>query len=261
MRIVQLADLHFGAENPRAMDAAAAQIADLEPDVIVVSGDMTQRGKHDEFEAARNWIDALDRPTLIVPGNHDTPLLNLVSRASSPFQRHHGYFEDHSAPQCVGDIRIDGLNTARGWQVRSNWAEGSVRLAHLEDILDEDAGDDTIRMLACHHPFRSPSDAPLRTRTRRGAAASELLAASPVSVLLTGHVHTPHAELITEATGSYLAITAGTLSTRLRSAPAAFNSLDISDGALRVNTHDFDGTDFQPRRLGTWSANEPHRQF
>lgn len=261
MRIVQLADLHFGAEDPRAMDAAAAQIADLQPDVIVVSGDMTQRGRHDEFEAARTWIDALDRPTLIVPGNHDTPLLNLVSRASSPFQRHHGYFEDHSTPQCVGDIRIDGLNTARGWQVRSNWAEGSVRLAHLEDILDEHAGDDMIRMLACHHPFRSPRDAPLRTRTRRGAAASEILAASRVSVLLTGHVHTPHAELITEATGSYLAITAGTLSTRLRSAPAAFNSLDISGDAMTVNTHNFDGGEFQLRLLGTWSATEPCRQL
>lgn len=261
MRIVQLADLHFGAEDRRAMDAAVAQIADLQPDVIVVSGDMTQRGRHDEFDAARTWIEAFSRPTLIVPGNHDTPLLNLVSRASSPFQRHHGYFEDHALPQCLGGIRIDGLNTARGWQVRSNWAEGSVRLAHLEDILDQRAGDGTIRMLACHHPFRSPRDAPLRTRTRRGAAASEILAASPISILLTGHVHTPHAELITEATGAYLAITAGTLSTRLRSAPAAFNSLDISGDAVTVSTHNFDGAGFQPRLLGAWSATEPCRQL
>ena len=252
MRIVQLADLHFGAEDPRAMQAAAEQIADMQPDMIVVSGDMTQRGRHDEFAAARAWIEALNRPTLIVPGNHDTPLLNLVSRASRPFQRHRDYFDPYASSQCIGDIRVDGLNTARGWQARSNWAEGSVRLAHLEEILDEPADEDTIRMLACHHSFRSPTDAPLRTSTRRGAAASEMLAASDVSVLLTGHVHTPHAELIEESTGSYLAISAGTLSTRLRSAPAAFNSLDISGESLVVQTHDFHGTEFRARALGTW---------
>jgi 3',5'-cyclic AMP phosphodiesterase CpdA len=261
MRIVQLADLHFGAEDARAMDAAAARIGDLQPDVIVVSGDMTQRGRHDEFAAARVWIDALSRPTLIVPGNHDTPLINLVARASRPFQRHRDYFDHYAPSQSIGDIRIDGLNTARGWQVRSNWAEGSVRLAHLKDILGVHAGEDTIRILACHHPFRSPKDAPLRTRTRRGAAASEMLAASKISVLLTGHVHTPHAELIEEATGSYLAITAGTLSTRLRSAPAAFNSLDISGESLVVKTHDFDGTEFCSRSLGTWPATRTRASF
>ena len=61
MRIVQLADLHFGTEDPRAIDAAASRIDGLEPDVIVVSGDMTQRGKHREFQAARDWIETLGR--------------------------------------------------------------------------------------------------------------------------------------------------------------------------------------------------------
>lgn len=120
----------------------------------------------------------------------------------------------------VGSVSIDGLNTARGWQARSNWAEGSVRLDHLAEIVSRDAPADSLRMLACHHPFRSPTDAPLRTRTRRGALASEMLAGSDISVLLTGHVHAPHAELIGEATGNYIAISAGTLSTRFRPSTA-----------------------------------------
>ena len=237
MRIVQLADLHFGAEDARAIEAATDSVSQLAPDVVVVSGDMTQRGKHREFEMARKWIDSLDRPCLIVPGNHDTPLFNLVSRASSPFQRHDHYFDSYASMLRVDDVRIDGLNTARGWQARSNWAEGSVRLRHLANILNRDVVSDTIRVLACHHPFRSPKDAPLRTRTRRGAAASEMLAESDVVVLLTGH-----------------AISAGTLSTRLRSAPPAFNSLDITPTSVSVTTHDFKGSAFEARSLGSWKV-------
>jgi 3',5'-cyclic AMP phosphodiesterase CpdA len=260
MRIVQLADLHFGTEDPRAIDAAASRISVLEPDVIVVSGDMTQRGKHREFQTARDWIDSLNRPTLIVPGNHDTPLLNMLSRARRPFQRHHAYFPIRTDMLQVGSVSIDGLNTARGWQARSNWAEGSVRLDHLAELVSRDAPADSLRMLACHHPFRSPTDAPLRTRTRRGALASEMLAASDISVLLTGHVHTPHAELIREATGNYIAISAGTLSTRLRNALPAFNSLDVTTSEVSVETHDFDGMVFRARSLGQWRTSDllPH---
>lgn len=254
MRIVQLADLHFGAEDARAIEAATESVRQLAPDVVVVSGDMTQRGKHREFEMARAWIDSLNRPCLIVPGNHDTPLFNLVSRASSPFQRHDHYFDSYASMLRVDDVRIDGLNTARGWQARSNWAEGSVRLRHLATILNRDVRPDTIRVLACHHPFRSPKDAPLRTRTRRGATASEMLAESDVAILLTGHVHTPHVELIQEPNGRYLAISAGTLSTRLRSAPPAFNSLDITPTSVSVTTHDFKGSAFEARSLGSWKV-------
>ena len=115
-------------------------------------------------------------------------------------------------------------------------------------------------MLACHHPFRSPTDAPLRTRTRRGVPASQMLAGSDIAVLLTGHVHTPHAELIREADGSYIAISAGTLSTRLRDALPAFNSLDVTDAAISVETHDFDGLVFRARPLGRWQTSDllPH---
>tara|TARA_R110001599_G_scaffold1837_1_gene9158 strand:+ start:931 stop:1770 length:840 start_codon:yes stop_codon:yes gene_type:complete len=260
MRIVQLADLHFGTEDPRAIDAAASRISVLEPDVIVVSGDLTQRGKHQEFQAARDWIDTLGRPSLVVPGNHDTPLLNMLSRARYPFQRHHYYFPADTDMLQMGDVSIDGLNTARGWQARSNWAEGSVRLDHLAEIVSRDAPPHSLRMLACHHPFRSPTGAPLRTRTRRGAPASQMLAGSDIAVLLTGHVHTPHAELIREATGSYIAISAGTLSTRLRDALPAFNSVDVTDAAISVETHDFDGMVFRARPLGRWRTSDllPH---
>jgi 3',5'-cyclic AMP phosphodiesterase CpdA len=221
---------------------------------------MTQRGKHSEFHAAREWIRALNRPTLIVPGNHDTPLLNLISRASSPFERHNAYFEHHAPFLRIDDVRVDGLNTSRGWQVRTNWAEGSVRLQHLSEIIDQPVEHGIVRMLACHHPFRSPSDAPMRAQTRRGAAASRLLAGSDIAMLLTGHVHTPHAEWITEDTGSYLAVTAGTLSTRLRSALPAFNSIDVLAAKVAVTTHDFYGAQFVPRTLGTWARAElvPH---
>jgi len=78
MRIIQLADLHFGSENPAAIADAAELIASEAPDALMICGDLTQRGARSEFEAAHAWLDQFDVPQLVVPGNHDTPLLNAI---------------------------------------------------------------------------------------------------------------------------------------------------------------------------------------
>ncbi|MEO0715196.1 MAG: metallophosphoesterase, partial [Pseudomonadota bacterium] len=87
MKIVQLSDIHFGVEDRGALALAGSVIESSEPDALIICGDLTQRGKRSEFAAAREWIDGFSRPTLVVPGNHDTPLLNMVERVTSPFDR------------------------------------------------------------------------------------------------------------------------------------------------------------------------------
>lgn len=252
MMIAHLADLHFGREDRAALEAATDVIRKAGAEAVVVSGDLTQRGKREEFEAARAWLDGLDLPALCVPGNHDTPLLNLPARASDAFGRFNRYFGDRAGPLMLPGISVRGLNTARGWQTRMNWAEGSVRLSELSSVIGEkDAG---IRLIACHHPFESPAKARLTTATRRGEQASRQLASSPVSVLLTGHVHTPHAEIIRKGEGAYLAITAGTLSTRLRTKPPGFNLISIRNGLITMSVQIFADGVFSEAAQGAWDA-------
>lgn len=252
MRIAHLADVHFGREDPRALEEARRVITDMKAEGVVVAGDLSQRGKREEFEAAREWLDSFGLPVLTVPGNHDTPLLNLPARTSDAFGRYERYFREFIAPLELGNLVVSGLNTARGWQARMNWAEGSVDLQDLNAAI-ANAAKGRVQMIACHHPFQSPAKASLTTATRRGAEASARLAASPVSILLTGHVHTPHAEVIGSENGLYLAITAGTLSTRLRAQPPAFNMISVENHMAVLSVQSFVDGQFKETAHGAWS--------
>lgn len=251
MKIAHFADLHFGREDKDALNAAGEIVQELAPDAIVVAGDLTQRGKREEFEDAQRWLSQFTAPVLCVPGNHDTPLLNLAARASDAFGRYERYFGGLAGPLDIEGVSIRGLNTARGWQTRMNWAEGRVDLDHLDHaIAHSDA--DGLHIIACHHPFISPTRAGLQTATKRGEEASRRVAGSAVQILMTGHVHTPHAEVIREGAGGYIAITAGTLSTRLRTQPPAFNILSVRDGIAALNVQSFRDGRFHEATHGSW---------
>ena len=228
MKIIHVADIHIGATSDALLDAARHAICEQAAQLVVVSGDLTQRGSHHEFKKARHWVDTLKLPAIAVPGNHDTPLLHAGHRLTQPFARYTDYFGDLTRALEADHVCIYPLNTARGWQTRANWAEGSVRLSHLDDMIDSANAHTGISILTCHHPFTSLPGAGLRTRTRRGEIASARVAQSPIRLLLTGHVHTPHAEQINHDSGSYIAVSAGTLSHRLRKSPPGFNILDVT---------------------------------
>lgn len=250
IRLVQVADLHFGRECKPAIAAAIPVIKSLSPDALIVAGDLTQRGKFSEFEAAHSWLSEFDMPQIVVPGNHDTPMLNMYARVHAPFERFCELFGSKMKSIQVGNLKIAGLNTARGWQVRRNWAEGAVNLDNLEEALGDEAD---LKALVCHHPFRAVPGAPLKTRTRRGARASQHIARSNVRLLFTGHVHQPGVQTWREDGGQYLAIGAGTLSDRLREWPPSFNEVIVEDGQARIVAHAFESGRFVSHRLGTFT--------
>ena len=256
-KLVQLADIHFGAESQHALDATRAMLDVLKPDAVVVCGDLTQRGKRSEFADSLAWMKSLGVPFMAVEGNHDTPLLNIYERVAGAFDRYDEHFSDWSGTLDSGHTKVVGLNTSRGWQVRKNWAEGSVNLDDLEAAIAEvEAADITHGILICHHPFLSPPEAPLRTATRRGTRANNRLARSKIDLLLTGHVHAPSVVRQTghNGDGAYLSVTAGTLSVRIRSDPPSFNLIELSDEDIRITAFMLHGESFQPRETEIWKT-------
>ena len=239
MKLIHVADIHIGATSEALLDAATDSIRQQQGAALVVSGDLTQRGSREEFRGARDWVDAQRLPSIVVPGNHDTPLLHAGHRLLKPFARYTDHFGDLTRPLRAGRARMLPLNTARGWQSRTNWAEGSVNLTHLEDLLAHDLHPDDVPIMVCHHPFTHLKGAGLSTRTRRGDVASARFAGSPFQMLLTGHVHTPHAERIHSGREHYLAVSAGTLSHRLRAAPPSYNVLQITDDGVTISPFSF----------------------
>ena len=155
-RILHLTDIHFGCENWQALAAVEAYVRAAEFDLLLATGDITQLGKREEFEAARDWFQGLPGPQLMTPGNHDTPWYGLIQRVFSPF----GRYEKALGP-AAGDgfdkpgLRVRAMNSARGWQVRLNWSKGNVsrRQARRTAAQLAAAPSGDYRILVCHHPL------------------------------------------------------------------------------------------------------------
>jgi 3',5'-cyclic AMP phosphodiesterase CpdA len=230
IKIAQLADIHFGAEDAEAIKYAKQIIGDEAPDIIAVCGDVTQRGKRVEFQKALGFLNGFQPPVLVVPGNHDVPLLNMASRFKAPFKRFEKFLGGFDDVVSVKAHTVLGINSARGWQARQNWAEGSVNLDRLRRGLERHRPS----ILMAHHPFTQPPGARLRVETRRGKRALSLAANLGVKLILTGHVHEPSVTMPSDREGTPISISCGTLSSRLRQSPPSLNIIEFSGAGLNA---------------------------
>ena len=115
-RVVHISDLHFGRTDGQLVAALIRQTRELMPDLFVVSGDLTQRARTWQFQEARHFLDALDRPTIVVPGNHDVPLENLFDRFFRPFVKYSKYITEDLSPTFHDEeLAVVGINTARSF--------------------------------------------------------------------------------------------------------------------------------------------------
>src|SRR5438105_13800532 len=117
--IVHLSDLHFGRTDDALLTPLASVIAKLAPDLIAVSGDLTQRARTAEFQAARAFLDRLPKPQIIVPGNHDVPLHNIVARFTRPLAKYQRYMTADLEPFYADDeMAVLRINTPRSLTFR-----------------------------------------------------------------------------------------------------------------------------------------------
>src|ERR1700681_3786558 len=112
--VAHLSDPHFGRIEHATVQALIATVTDVRPDIVVISGDLTQRAQKREFQEARQFLDALPSPQIVVPGNHDVPLYNILARALKPLRNYQRYISNELEPfYCDDEIAIVGINTAR----------------------------------------------------------------------------------------------------------------------------------------------------
>src|SRR5947209_5419336 len=112
--IVHLSDLHFGRIHEPATEPLVRQIVALQPQLVVISGDLTQRARTSQFQEARRFLESLPQPQIVVPGNHDVPAYNLVRRFLDPLKRYRQYITSDLLPTYIDDeIAVFGLNSAR----------------------------------------------------------------------------------------------------------------------------------------------------
>ena len=252
--LAHLSDIHFGGENTAAVAGAREWIADCRPDLVVITGDITQQGDEAEFAAARAWVDSLHRPVLVMPGNHDTPYFDPVKRFFAPWARYRRHFGRGSPGGLLVQpgLAVRTLNSARGFQPRLNWSKGQVSReqtrSSLAALARAPAG--AARILACHHPLIEMLGGPMTGRVWGGARTARALSEAGVDLVLTGHIHAPFALAYPYGDGKTYAVGASTLSMRERRVPAGFNRIEIGDDGFTIKGLAWTGSHYEAWR--TW---------
>jgi 3',5'-cyclic AMP phosphodiesterase CpdA len=265
--LVHLSDLHFGRVDDALLAPLRELVERIAPDVVVVSGDLTQRAKSEEFEAARAYLDSLPGPQIIVPGNHDISLYNVLRRFLQPLARYKRYITDDLDPIHVDDeIAVLGINTARSLTFK----DGRVNQEQIAKMREELAGLDPsiTRVVVTHHPFDLPRNADDRDLVDRAPMAMAAFAECGVDLLLAGHLHVSHADSTAQRYPfreyAALVIQAGTAtSTRGRGEVNSFNVIRVGPARVEVDRYGWDvrtsqftlaKTESFTRSGGVWAA-------
>ena len=240
-RLFHISDIHFGAEDRAAIDWFATVVDSERPDVIVVTGDLTMRGRRREFAAAARWLGSLAAPVTVQPGNHDLPYFNLFERFTTPYRRYAALGASVHRPVELADVAVVSLSTTARVQWRFDWSKGNVSDTSLALTLAEIAAVPPGRpvLVACHHPLVE-ADTRTSGSTRGGAQALRALVAAGAAAVLTGHVHDPF-DLAHEIDGKCIRLVgAGTLSERVRVTPPSFNDIRIEGKEINVSARYLD---------------------
>ena len=242
-RLFHVSDLHFGREDAVAVQWFADRVRSERPDAVIVTGDLTMRARSREYQAAGEWLQALDVPVSIEPGNHDLPYFNPVARLTFPYRRYERLKRALERPLDLPGIWLVPLRTTARAQWRFNWSWGVVRRRAIADAVQllKARPPDHVAIVACHHPLIGTEVSDGHGRTLRGEKALAALAGAGAQVVLSGHVHEPFDAQVDTLAGPVRLIGAGTLSERLREAPPSFNELAVEGARLDVTVRTMDG--------------------
>lgn len=271
--LAHLSDLHFGKLDHDVAEALLEQLRTRNPDLIVVSGDFTQRARRREFEAARAYVDRFPSPPLVVPGNHDVANYHRIfERIFRPLARYKHYIEEDLFPMReVGDVSVLGINTARwgGWYL--DWSRGRISKNQLEKINAHFAGREgkRIRILVSHHPFIFPPEQKSRHLVKAPSNMLKKLNACGVDLVLAGHFHKSWSALLATRDAEERAIVVAqastSTSTRLKEEPNAYNWIEIEPSSLNITSHEWKENAFEAtvskryrREESEWIRAEPH---
>jgi 3',5'-cyclic AMP phosphodiesterase CpdA len=255
--LAHISDLHFGREDARVAAALLESVHKASADVVVVSGDLTQRAKKKQFRAARAFLAELPKlPRIVVPGNHDVSTTNLFERVVRPLKRYRRFITDNLSPFYSDDmIAIAGINTVRLLSTK----DGRINRAQVTQACHQfsTAPQVAIRIVVTHQPIDVPAEDRKHPTIARAAMAMEGFARCKVDLFLSGHLH---AGLTLASSARYklpgysaVVAHAGTaISTRTRNAPNAWNLIRLDTDLIEVQQMAWNGKKFAPAHLARY---------
>jgi 3',5'-cyclic AMP phosphodiesterase CpdA len=187
--LLHCSDVHFGPKHLRRAAEGLFELIDRRrPDLVVISGDLTQRAKPRQFQQARRFVDRLPVPSLVVPGNHDVPMYRVWERVFSPL----GAYRKHFSPELEPVYRdeemlVIGINTAFNWTIKDGRIS-SRRLREVGELLAA-APRQLFKVVVAHHHLIPPPNFGSQRVLGNARRAIRLFAAAGVDLVLSGHQH------------------------------------------------------------------------
>src|SRR5512133_414424 len=238
--ILHLSDPHFGTDQPVVVVALRELVRSLSPELLILSGDITQRARASQFAAAAAFMRDLKVPHLVsTPGNHDIPLFDIARRVFAPYARYSAHFGGDLEPSFrASDCVVLSVNTTRP----RRHVDGEISKAQCERVAEElrcaDPGQ--LRLVVLHHPVATPRLSELVNVAYGSGAAIRAWSAAGADLVLAGHIHLPFVVALHETMAPlpkpFWAVNAGTsLSWRTRhDAGNSVNVIRTVDGQPRV---------------------------
>ncbi len=257
--LIHISDLHFGALEPGLPGALRQALAEEEADLLVVSGDLSQRGTREELREARAFLDRLPQPQLVVPGNHDIPHgPRLWARFFHPFACFRAEIAAETEPVWnTGACVVAGVNSVRpgGWYL--DWSRGDVsprQMARMAEVL-AGAPAGALRVMVVHHPTAAPPGGTHRHLLEHSRGFFRALGRVPVDLILSGHFHQSYVVPVRLPPSEgrprrsvVLSVASTATSFRRQGEPNGYHVIESRPDGLQVRARTWDGQRFAPSR-------------
>lgn len=189
--LLQVSDPHFGTEQSPVVHALERLAHALRPDVLLLSGDITQRARRSQFRRARAFVERLRVPAVVaIPGNHDIPLFNLAARLFWPYANHRRAFGRDLEPEFGDDdVLVLAVNTTRWYR----HVDGEVSAAQIERVAQRlvQARPALWRIVVVHQPVAVTRATDQHNVLHGHEAAVRRWAAAGADLVVGGHIHLP----------------------------------------------------------------------
>jgi 3',5'-cyclic AMP phosphodiesterase CpdA len=242
-RLLHISDTHFGTEQLPVLQAFETHVKAYGADLVLFSGDITQRARRGQFASAQAFINRIKGygipQVLTIPGNHDIPMFNLFARLFAPYGNYYKYIDSNLAPVFENDdALIICLNTTHPARRK----DGKVTARQVEEVAErlQKCDPQKLRIVVAHQPFGAIVASDRRNLQIGAGAALERWASSGLDLVMGGHIHLPYVLALSTQYGALSkeiwGVQAGTtLSSRIRgNAPNSFNRIHLDKQTRRV---------------------------
>lgn len=197
--VLHISDTHFGTERPEVMGALLQLAQDVRPDLAILSGDVTQRARRSQFDAARHFVNTLAAPVkLVIPGNHDIPLFNLAARVFNPYGNYRRAFGQDLDPHFSNeDLLVIGVNTTRPWRHKDGEIS-TQQIAYVSEQLQR-AQPHQLCIVVVHQPIFVERESDRKNLLNGHEKAVQAWAVAGADFILSGHIHLPYVRRLEES--------------------------------------------------------------